>query len=51
MTMTHSKNFKTIKTYYVRKLWSIEKIHACVPKQITEEEYEEITGFEYPNVE
>ena len=45
--MTHSKNFKKIKTFYDRKLWSKAKVRACVPTQITAAEYTEIVGEPY----
>ncbi|MEG1779047.1 MAG: XkdX family protein [Oscillospiraceae bacterium] len=40
-----------IKTYYDKKLWTIDRVWATVGKQlgITEVEYEKITGFIYPN--
>lgn len=46
-TVTHSKNFKKIKTFYDRKLWSIAKVRACVPDQITAAEFKEITSEDY----
>lgn len=46
-TITHSKNFKKIKTFYDRKLWSKAKVYACVPDKITAAEYKEITGDDY----
>ena len=45
--VTHSKNFKKIKTFYDRKLWSKAMVRACVPNQITAAEYKEITGDDY----
>ena len=52
-TVEHSKNFNKIKGYYDDKLWNIDKVFNVVGKKagITKEEYQEITGFEYPNKE
>lgn len=41
--------FEKIKDYYDRGLWSIDRVWNVVGKAITEEEYQEITGFEYPD--
>lgn len=51
--MVHSKNFEKIKKYYDDGIWGIQRVKAVVGKKtgITEEEYYEITGFVYPNVE
>ena len=51
--MKHSKNFEKIRAYYEVGLWGIHRVLAVVGKAtgITEGEYEEITGFVYPNVE
>ena len=49
--VTHSKNFQKIKTFYDRKLWSIEKVRACVPNLITAAVFKEITGEDYEEAE
>ena len=41
--------FNTIKDYYDRGLWSIDRVYNVVGKAITEEEYKLITGFDYPS--
>jgi hypothetical protein len=41
--------FDKIKYYYDNGLWSIERVWNVVGKALTEAEYQEITGFEYPN--
>lgn len=54
--MEHSKNYEKVKSYYKlylatdgKKGWSLEKVQNAVVKGwITEEEYEEITGRDYP---
>ncbi len=43
--------FDKIKYYYDSKLWSIDRVWNVVGKALTEEEYKEITGFDYPNKE
>lgn len=40
-----------IKYYYENGYWDIVKVFNVVGKALTEEEYKEITGFEYPNME
>lgn len=40
----HSKNFEKVRTYYEKKLWSIDRVDNAVGKWITAEEYYEITG-------
>lgn len=49
--MEYSNNFEMIKDYYERKLWSLQRVWNVVGKTtgITEIEYQEITGFIYPN--
>ena len=49
---THSKNFEKIKKYYDTDKWSIQWVRNVVGKRtgITKEEYNEITGFDYPNI-
>lgn len=42
-----SKNFRKVRDYYQRKLWSITKVHNMVGVWITAEEYQLITGEEY----
>ena len=49
---THSKNYKKVKQFYDRGLWSKDRVHDAVTNPegnpwITEEEYEEITGEKY----
>lgn len=48
---THSKNFTKIKNYYDKGLWSIQRVWNMVgnPLGITEKEYKEITGYDYPS--
>ena len=46
--MEHSKNYEKVKSYYDRCMWSEERVRAAVGKWITEDEYKEITGEEYP---
>ena len=41
--------FEKIKYYYSEGLWSIDRVWNVVGKVITEEEYEQITGFVYPS--
>jgi len=43
--------FDKIKGYYEDKLWSIQRVFNVVGKAINEEEYLEITGLTYPNME
>ena len=45
--MEHSKNFEKVEHYFVRGMWSKERVHAAVGKWITADEYEEITGEAY----
>ena len=45
--VTHSRNYERIRGFYIRHLWTKAKVHACVPGQITAEEYQEITGEPY----
>ena len=40
--------FDKIKDYYERGLWDINRVWNVVGKAITEEEYQQITGFVYP---
>lgn len=42
-----SKNFKKVKGYYDRGLWSEARVYEAVGKWITAEEYEEIIGKSY----
>lgn len=46
-----SKNYEKVKSYYDRGLWPIDRIYNAVGKWITEVEYQEITGYTYPNKE
>lgn len=43
--------YDKIKRYYDVKLWTLERVWNVVGKALTEEEYENITGFIYPNKE
>lgn len=50
--MQHSKKFKKVKGYYDSGLWSKSKVHdAVVHSWITAEEYEEITGEPFEEVD
>lgn len=40
--------FDKIKYYYESGLWDINRVYNVVGKAITEEEYQQITGFVYP---
>ena len=42
-----SKNFKKVKNYYDKGLWSEARVYEAVGKWITVEEYEEIVGKPY----
>lgn len=42
--------FEKVKFYYERGLWDIQRVWNVVGKVITEKEYQQITGFEYPNM-
>lgn len=42
--------FQKVKFYYEAGLWDIRRVWNVVGKVITEEEYQKITGFEYPNM-
>lgn len=41
--------FEKIKRYYGTGLWNIDRVWNVVGKVLTESEYQEITGFVYPN--
>lgn len=43
--------FDKIKYYYDNDLWNLQRIWNVVGKVITEQEYQEITGFAYPAME
>ena len=43
--------YDKIKHYYDVKLWALQRVWNVVGKALTEEEYENITGFIYPNKE
>ena len=45
--MNHSKMFDKIKNWFDKGLWDITKVYDAVPKLITAEEFEEITGEPY----
>lgn len=40
--------FEKIKYYYDNELWKIQRVWNVVGKAITEEVYQQITGFVYP---
>ena len=42
--------FEKVKFYYETGLWDIQRVWNVVGEVITEEEYQQITGFEYPNM-
>ena len=50
-TVEHSPNYEKVKDYYDRGLWDINQVFNAVGRWITEDEYKEITGFDYPNKE
>ena len=41
--------FEKIKYYYDNGLWDINRVWNVVGKAITEEEYFEITGYQFPS--
>jgi hypothetical protein len=43
--------FDKIKYYYKNELWNIQRVWNVVGRALTEEEYNEITGFVYPDKE
>lgn len=43
--------FEKIKEYYESGLWSLDRVWNVAGKALTEDEYERITGFVYPNRE
>nr|DAQ07870.1 MAG TPA: hypothetical protein [Caudoviricetes sp.] len=48
--MEHSKNYEKVRRYFVNGLWSKKMTWNAVGRWITPEEYQEITGEEYPEV-
>lgn len=42
--------FDKIKYYYDNRLWDIKRVFNVVGKAITEAEYKEITGYDYPDM-
>ena len=50
-TVEHSPNFGKVKKYYDEGLWNIDRVYNAVGRWITETEYKEITGFDFPNKE
>ena len=49
--VTHSEGYEKAKDYYP-KFWSAKMLGALVKKgKLYDWEYNEITGFDYPNVE
>lgn len=51
--MGHSKNYEKFKGYFEQELWTLDMLWNVVGRKfgITEDEYNEITGFVYPNKE
>lgn len=43
--------YSKIKNYYDSGLWSLQRVWNVVGKAITEDEYQQITGFLYPAVQ
>lgn len=50
-TDMHSKWFNKVKNWYDKGLWTLDMVFSAVPKMITADEYEEITGQPYEFVE
>ena len=47
-----SEKYQTVKDFYDNKLWNINRVKNVVTAPapwITKEEYQQITGFVYPN--
>lgn len=42
-----SDNYKKVKKYYDKGLWSIDWVRKAVGRWITEEEFKEITGMDF----
>jgi hypothetical protein len=42
--------FNKIKGYYDNRLWSVQRVWNTVGIAITEAEYQQITGFVYPDI-
>ena len=50
--MKHSKKYEKVKEYYDKGYWDIRKAHDAVTHGwITEEEFKEITGYDYEPTE
>ena len=47
MPEQRSKNFEKVKKYYDNGLWKIKRVRDAVPRCITPEEFELITGESY----
>ena len=47
MPENRSKNFEKVKKYYDNGLWKIKRVRDAVPRWITPEEFELITGESY----
>jgi hypothetical protein len=47
MPEQRSKNFEKVKRYYDNSLWKIKRVRDAVPRWITPEEFELITGDPY----
>ena len=47
MPEKRSKNFEKVKRYYDNGLWKIKRVRDAVPRWITQEEFELITGEAY----
>ena len=46
-TDMHSKWFEKVKKWYEQGLWTLDMVFSAVPKMITADEYEQITGLPY----
>jgi len=43
----HSRYFAKIKSWYEKGLWTLDMVHAAVPKMLTIDEYKQITEQDY----
>ena len=43
----HSKWYDKVKKWYDQGLWTLDMVFSAVPKMITADEYEQITGQPY----
>lgn len=46
-----SNKYKVVKKYYEESLWNLEMVKKAVGKWITKEEYKEITGNNFEELE